>query len=116
MTEFLHHRTALLPRISLMEPPSAIGRSTRHAMVAGAVYGYRGLVRQILAEIARQLGPGKRFKVIATGGYADLIAAGLPEIDFVRPHLTLEGLRIIGTLNIAATPEGRPLSRRQRRT
>lgn len=117
MTEFLHHRTALLPKISLMEPPSAIGRSTRHAMLAGAVYGYRGLVRQILAEIARELGPGKRFKVIATGGYADLIAAGLPEINSVRPNLTLEGLRIIGTLNIpAAAPEGRLFSRRQRRT
>lgn len=100
MTEFLHQRTALLPQISLMEPPSAIGRSTRHAMLAGAIYGYRGLVRQILVEIRRELGRGKRFKVIATGGYANLIAAGLPEIDSVRPHLTLEGLRIIGTLNL----------------
>ena len=62
-------------------------------MLSGAVHGYRGLVRQILAEIRQELGE-KRVPVIATGGYADLIAAGLPEIGAVRPNLTLDGLRI----------------------
>jgi pantothenate kinase type III len=33
--------------------------------------------------------------VVATGGYAKLIAARLPEIDAVRPNLTLEGLRLL---------------------
>ena len=42
---------------------------------------------------------GYRRLLIATGGYASLMAARLPEIDAVRPHLTLEGLRIIGNLN-----------------
>lgn len=100
MTHFLHQRTALLPKIELLEPPSAIGKSTRHAMLAGAVYGYRGLVRQILQEIQRELRPGRRARVIATGGYAELIAAGLPEIETVHSNLTLEGLRIIGGLNL----------------
>jgi len=56
MTDYLHQRTALLPKISLLEPPSAIGKSTKHAMLAGAVYGYRGMVRQILQEIGKELG------------------------------------------------------------
>ena len=99
MTDYLHQRTALLPKISLLEPPAAIGKSTRQAMLAGAVYGYRGLVRQILIEIGRQLGIPHNLQVVATGGYAELIAAGLPEIRRVLPHLTLEGLRIVGTLN-----------------
>jgi type III pantothenate kinase len=98
MTDYLHQRTALLPKISLLEPPTAIGKSTKHAMLSGAVYGYRGLVRQILQEIRSELGE-KRVPVLATGGYAELIAAGLPEIDSVQPNLTLEGLRIIGLLN-----------------
>jgi len=38
-------------------------------------------------------------KIIATGGHAELIAAGLPEIERIEPHLTLDGLRIIGNLN-----------------
>lgn len=104
MTDYLHRRTALLPKISLLEPPGAIGKSTRHAMLAGAVYGYRGLVRQILAEIKAALGE-RKIHVIATGGYAALIARGLPEIQSVEQNLTLEGLRIIATLNVPASPK-----------
>lgn len=99
MTDYLHQRTALLPRISLLEPPSAIGKSTKHAMLAGAIYGYRGLVRQILKEIGHELRNSTKLSIVATGGYATLIAAGLPEITTVRDNLTLDGLRIIGTLN-----------------
>ena len=99
MTDYLHQRTALLPKITLIEPPSAIGKSTKHAMLAGAVYGYRGLVRQILKEIGKDLGIPLNLPVVATGGYAELIVAGLPEIKMVEPNLTLEGLRIIAGLN-----------------
>jgi len=98
MTDYLHQRTAQLPKIRLLEPPSAIGKSTKHAMLAGAVFGYRGLVREIIAQIRTELG-ARRLTVVATGGYAELIAAGLEEIDDVHPNLTLEGLRIIGALN-----------------
>ena len=100
MTDYLHQRTALLPRISLLEPPGPVGKSTRHAMLAGAVYGYRGLVREILGEIRKTLGV-RRLKVVATGGYAELIAAGVREIATVHENLTLEGLRLIGRLNFA---------------
>lgn len=103
MTDYLHQRTALLPKINLLEPPSAIGKSTKHAMLAGAVYGYRGLVRQILTEIGKELGIPLNLPVVATGGYATLIAAGLPEIKTVQDNLTLEGLRIIGNLNSTAS-------------
>jgi type III pantothenate kinase len=99
MTDYLHQRTALLPKITLLEPPSAIGKSTKHAMLAGAVYGYRGLVREILQQIGKELGVARKLPVVATGGYAELIAAGLPEMRRIIPELTLDGLRIIGTLN-----------------
>lgn len=99
MTDYLYQRTALLPKINLLEPVSAVGKSTRSAMMAGAVFGYRGLVKQILTEIRREISPRKKVKIVATGGYAELIAARLPEIEFIHPGLTLEGLRIIGNLN-----------------
>jgi type III pantothenate kinase len=99
MTNFLYQRTALLPRISLKEPRRAVGKSTIEAMLSGALFGYRGLVREILARIKAEQFPHKKVCVIATGGYARLIAAGLPEIGVIRPHLTLEGLRIVANLN-----------------
>lgn len=91
MSGYLPQKTALLPNIELEEPASAIGKSTVHAMQAGAVFGYRGLVKEIIGRIRGEL--AGQPKVIATGGDAVLIARGVPEIDVVDPDLTLDGLR-----------------------
>jgi len=99
MTNFLYQRTALLPRLSLREPHRAVGKSTVEAMRSGAVFGYRGLVREILAQIRAEQFSRKKVVVVATGGYARLIASQLPEVAVIHPHLTLEGLRIVGNLN-----------------
>jgi type III pantothenate kinase len=96
MTEYLHQRTALLPRIQVREPRRAVGRTTVEAMQIGAMTGYRGLVKEILGGVRRELGAGRKLHVIATGGQGALIAKGLPEIQRVHPTLTLEGLRGIG--------------------
>ncbi len=93
MTDYLHEKTALLPKIKIVEPKNVVGKSTEQAMLTGAVHGYRGLVRQLIAELKREL-RSKNLPVIATGGYAKLIAAKLPEISAVRNNLTLEGLRL----------------------
>jgi type III pantothenate kinase len=97
MTEGLARRTALLPHIELEEPERAIGKSTEEAMLAGAVYGYRGLVREILRTLRKELPVDP--VVVATGGDARLITRGLPEIKHLAPHLTLDGLRIIAHHN-----------------
>ena len=99
MTTFLYQRTALLPRISLKEPRHAVGKSTIEAMLSGAVFGFRGLVKEILARIKAEQFPRKKVYIVATGGYARLIAGCLPEIGVIHPHLTLEGLRIVANLN-----------------
>lgn len=102
MTSFLYQRTALLPKLTLHEPERAIGKTTRGAMMSGAIFGYRGLVREILIRIARENFPRKKPRIVATGGYAQLIARKLPEIEAVHPNLTLEGLRIVANRNVAA--------------
>ena len=94
MTHYLYQQTALLPKIGLREPRHAIGKSTIEAMETGAIIGYRGLVREILSAVQREM-PGKRPVVVGTGAYAKLIAAKLPEIGRVDENLTLEGLRIV---------------------
>ncbi len=94
MTNYLHEKTALLPRIEIRDIKTAIGKSTEEAMLVGAVHGYRGLVRELIAELKRELRV-KKLPVVATGGYAKLIAAKLPEISAVEPDLTLEGLRLV---------------------
>jgi type III pantothenate kinase len=99
MTNFLYERTALLPRLSLKEPHCAVGKSTAEAMRSGAIFGYRGLVREILTRIKAEEFSRKRVAIVATGGYARLVVSQVPEVAVVHPHLTLEGLRIVGNLN-----------------
>lgn len=94
MTDYLHEKTALLPRIQIHEIDTVVGRSTEQAMIVGAVQGYRGLIRGLVAELKREL-RAKKLPVVATGGYAKLIAAKLPEITAVATELTLEGLRLV---------------------
>jgi type III pantothenate kinase len=94
MTDYLHEHTALLPKISLAEPRSSIGRDTVSAMRIGAVVGYRGLVQKILTQIRGEL-KSPKLQIIATGGHSSLIAKKIPEIQHINPELTLHGLRII---------------------
>ena len=115
MTNFLYDRTALLPRISLREPRSAIGKSTNQAMLAGAIFGYRGLVREILERIIAEKSWSGQVRIVATGGYAKLIASKLPEVDIVHENLTLEGLRLVGRMNTSNTRERTESPSRSRR-
>jgi type III pantothenate kinase len=108
MTEYLHEKTALLPRIRIREVRSPIGKSTEQAMLVGAVHGYRGLVRELIMELKREL-KVRRLPVVATGGYAQLIGSKLSEITAVDPLLTLEGLRLVWEANqsrSAQRPDG----------
>ena len=94
MTDYLHEKTALLPRIKIREIRTTIGKSTREAMLVGAVQGYRGLIRELLVQLKKEL-KTRHLPVVATGGYGKLIASKLAEINAVDPLLTLEGLRLV---------------------
>jgi type III pantothenate kinase len=97
LRDYLHQKTALLPAIQLEEPNSAIGRSTEEAMQVGAVIGYRGLIREILNEVRRELGGEP--KIFATGGDAELISKGIYDIDIIDQDLTMKGIQAIGASN-----------------
>jgi len=97
--EAMFNRTAMLPRVELARPSLAIGTNTISAMQSGIVFGYVGLVEGMVARIQKEL--GKKTRVIATGGYAELITKETKIIDGARPDLTLIGLRLIHQMNKA---------------
>jgi len=97
--EALFMRAAKLPRVELVRPTQVIGTSTIAAMQSGIVFGYVALVEGMVARIQKELG-GKT-KVVATGGYAELIAKETSVIDVINPTLTLTGLRLIYLMNKA---------------
>jgi type III pantothenate kinase len=98
MTDYLHEKTALLPKIEIREINKIVGKNTREAMLIGAVHGYRGLIKELLGSLKSEL-KAKHLPVVATGGYARLMAGKLPEITAVDPKLTLEGLRLMWEAN-----------------
>jgi len=98
MTSYLHEKTALLPAIKIREVHEIIGKTTEQAMLIGSVHGYRGLVRELIGKLRREL-KCRHLPVVATGGYAELIASKLSEITAVDPLLTLNGLRRSWELN-----------------
>lgn len=98
MGDYLARNTALLPAIEPHEPKHAIGTSTVEAMHSGAVYGYRGMVKEILTRLEAEMGCTPT--VVATGGDAMLISRGVPRIDHVDPDITLNGLRVAANLNL----------------
>ena len=98
MTDYLHAKTALLPRISLNGRFGRVGRSTSEAMRIGAIVGYRGMVREILRHV--QVGfAERRVALCATGGHAARALAGLPIAVDILPELTLQGLVSIYAMN-----------------
>ncbi|PIU23972.1 MAG: pantothenate kinase [Chloroflexi bacterium CG08_land_8_20_14_0_20_45_12] len=95
--EALFTRTAMLPRIELVRPKQAIGRNTVSAMQSGIIFGYIGLIEGMVQRIEKEL--GEKSKVVATGGYAHVVAQEIPIIEIVNPDLVLTGLRLIYEMN-----------------
>ncbi|BAS31477.1 type III pantothenate kinase [Dehalococcoides mccartyi] len=90
-------KTSKLPKIEIIHPAKAIGSNTVSAMQSGVYFGYIGLVEELVRRIQAEL--GQKARVVATGGYASLIAEGSRIFDIVRPDLTLQGLRFIYQMN-----------------
>ena len=95
--EALYTRTAALPRVELARPKKAIGTNTQAAMQSGLIFGYAGLIDGIVERIQAEL--GEKAIVVATGGYAGIIAKESKTINKVNPDLTLIGIKLIHDLN-----------------
>ncbi len=98
MFDYLSEKTALLPHVAPSKTRAVVGRNTTQAMQIGARLGYRGMVREILQSLEKELG-AKKLPVCCTGGYAGWIFKDWDVAATIDPHLTLKGLGIIGELN-----------------
>jgi type III pantothenate kinase len=93
LSEALFIKTSKLPRVEIRKPETVIGNSTVGSIQSGIFYGYVGLTEGILKRMIDEL--GEKPKVVATGGFASLIAENCDLIETVDENLMLDGLRII---------------------
>ncbi|HXG37952.1 MAG TPA: type III pantothenate kinase [Bacteroidota bacterium] len=93
----LHRRAAKLPKVELHFPKKIIGTDTVGSMQAGILYGaldaLEGMIHRLQNEIERR--EGKRAKVVATGGFSELMSKHSKLIEAWEPSLVLDGVRII---------------------
>jgi len=96
MRDYLYERTAKLPRMKIGSGRAPkIGRSTEEAMRFGALVGYRGMVREIVAELKRNFKAD--FKLAATGGFAKWVLRDLDLPFVVDSALTLYGAGLVAS-------------------
>ena len=92
--ESLKTHTSKLPLIKIEAPKNAIGKNSIDAMLSGTVRGHACMVDGMLEACEQEL--GVPVKVIATGGYSEIVAKYMKrKFDCINPWITLEGLRLI---------------------
>ncbi|MGI6558842.1 MAG: hypothetical protein ACOX20_07860 [Limnochordia bacterium] len=74
-----------------------MGKNTVSSLQAGIIFGYVGMVEELVARLQEELAGSPI--VVATGSYARLIAGETKVIDKIDLELTLEGLRLIYEMN-----------------
>ena len=96
-TDALADHAARLPKVEIVRPADAVGRTTVSALQSGIVHGFAGQVDTIVERLCAELGPG--VTTVATGGLAGTVLDACKTIDHHDPWLTLEGLRLIWQRN-----------------
>ena len=96
----LASNTAQLPIVPLEAPKSTLAPTTREAMQAGIVLGYKGLVEylvgQIKSDLEKEIGDkAESVHVIATGGLNSVLKPLTDCFQVVDKELTLKGLKSI---------------------
>ncbi len=88
--DYLHQRTALLPRIKPKKPKDIIGHSTTAGIQSGLYYGITEAIKGIINKIKERL--NRPFSCIATGGWGKLLYHWIDDIEYFEPVLSLYGI------------------------
>jgi type III pantothenate kinase len=91
--EELFRRAARIPRVDLRRPTRALGRTTEESLRAGVLWGAAGQVDALVNRLAREMKGTPQ--VIATGGWAKIVAPECATVQVVDEALTLKGMRIL---------------------
>ena len=86
----LSQSTALLPMFDLKNTKKNYGKNTKDALNAGFIWGYEGLINNIVNKITRNW--KMNYKIILTGGYANLFKKIIKRKTIVDQNITIKGV------------------------
>ena len=86
----LNQFTASLPIFNLKVNSKTYGKNTKDALNAGFLWGYQGLVNNIIKKIKTSFKCS--FKIILTGGYSKTFSKFINNNSTIEPNITIEGV------------------------
>ena len=86
----LNKFTALLPLLNLSNKQNNYGKNTKEALNAGFLWGYEGLVNNIINKII--IKSKKNYKIILTGGYAKIFKKFIKKKATIDQNITIKGI------------------------
>lgn len=93
MSHSLQLKTSKLPLVQISKPDRVVGTSTESSIRSGIFHGHIGAAKYLIKAIAAEMKDEP--KIVATGGYAKMMASELAVIKIVDENLLLNGLRMI---------------------
>ena len=86
----LSQATALLPLINLKTHQKSYGKNTIEALNAGFVWGYEGLINNIIDKIISR--SKIKYKILLTGGYANFFKKMIKKKVVIDQDITIKGI------------------------
>ena len=86
----LSQSTALLPMFDLKNIQKSYGKNTIDALNAGFIWGYDGLINNIINKITKNW--KINYKIILTGGYANLFKKIIKRKSIIDQDITIKGV------------------------
>jgi len=79
-----------IPIFSIKKQKKIIGRNTIEALRSGFYWGYSGLIKNIIFKIEKET--NKKYKIIFTGGYAELFKTSIAGKFIIDKNITINGV------------------------
>ena len=79
-----------IPLFSIKKQKKIIGKNTIEALRSGFYWGYIGLINGIILKIEKET--KKKYKIIFTGGYANLFATSIIRTFAIDNNITIKGI------------------------
>jgi len=86
----LNRFTASLPIFDLKANQKTFGKNTKDALNAGFLWGYQGLINNIIKKIKNSFNCS--FKIILTGGYSKTFSKFIHNNSTIEPNITIKGI------------------------
>ena len=79
--------------VDLKNRQMSYGKNTKDALNAGFIWGYDGLINNIINKITKNW--KMNYKILLTGGYANLFKKIIKKKTIVDQNITIKGISIV---------------------